>query len=122
MTKRKAAAPFISVPRTDHFMESGNQDMVYRQWLVSVRRIVAKFFTEKSKRSDECADDASKSASMTPLSVHDQLQLLMRVEMEDCRYGPYQQPVRYRPNVDHLFRRAKEDVREPSDQSDDQST
>lgn len=131
MKKRKAAAPYISVPRTDQFPETGNQEIGDWQWLSRIRRIFAKLMTGKAERSHESPDAESKSASMTTLSVHEQLQVLMTAEMEDRRrYGPYHQPVRYRANVDHLVHRAGEEVKEAahceinglSHQTDDEPT
>jgi hypothetical protein len=71
MKKRKAAVPYISVPRTNHFPETGNQDPVYRQWLVGIRRIVAKFIAEKAERSHQSPDEANK----TPLTITEQINL-----------------------------------------------
>jgi hypothetical protein len=69
----------------------------------------------------------------TPLTVTEQIELFEQLQRirpgtGNLRYGSYpQEPVRFRPNVDHLVRRANVDVDvhdpdEPSDQSDDPST
>jgi hypothetical protein len=131
MTKQKSAHPFIGVPTTtpvtDTFLATGNHDMVYWGWWAGIRRTVANFFTEKAKRLRASPEDVRK----TPLTVTEQIELLEQLQRlgagtGDRRYGSYpQEPVRCRPYVDHLVRRAKVDVREPdepSDQSDDQST
>lgn len=131
MTKQKSARPFIGVPTTtpvtDAFLETGNQDMLYWGWWAGIRRTVANFFTEKAKRLHASPEDVRK----TPLTVTEQIELFEQLQRlgagtEDRRYGSYpQEPVRFGPNVDHLLRRAKVDVREPdepSDQSDDLST
>ena len=131
MTKRKSALPFIGVstttPVTDAFSETGNQDMVYGGLWAGIRRTVANFFTEKAKRLHASPEDGSKA----PLTVTEQIELSEQLQRigpgtGNLRYGSYpQEPVRFRPNVDHLVHRAKVDVREPdepSDQSDDPST
>lgn len=128
MKKRKAAAPYISVPRTNHFPETGNQDPVYRQWLIDICRIIVKFIAEKAQHSRESPDEQRK----TPLTITEQINLLDQLQRTgaggDRGYGNYlQQPVRYRANVDHLVRRKEVneelcDINGPKDQSDDPST
>jgi hypothetical protein len=135
MTKRKSAPPFIAVrsttPATDAFLKTGNQDMVYWRYWAGICRTFANFFTDRAKRLHDSPDNGG---SKTPLTVTEQINLLEQLQrtsagMENCGYGSYlQQPVRHRPNIDHLVRRAREDVKdaefpdlnEPSDQSDDQ--
>src|SRR5215468_7980512 len=102
MTKQKSALPFIGVPTTtpvtDAFLEAGNQDMA------RIRRTVANFFTEKAKRLRASPEDVRK----TPLTVTEQIELFEQLQRlgagtGDRRYGSYpQEPVRLRPNIDHL--------------------
>jgi hypothetical protein len=98
--------------------------MVYWGWWAGFRRTVANFFTEKAKHVRASPEDVRK----TPLTVTEQIELSEKLQRigpgtGNLRYSSYpQEPVRFRPNVDHLVRRAKVDVREPdepSDQSDD---
>jgi hypothetical protein len=131
MTKQKSARPYIGVPAPKHAtevcLETGNQDPVSTALWTSIRRTIATFFAERAERLHASADDGSKA----PLTVTEQLNLFEQLQRigpgtGNLRYGSYpQEPVRVRPNVDHSVRRAKEDVREldeTSDQSDDQST
>jgi hypothetical protein len=134
MTKQKSVLPFIGVPAPKHATEAclktENQDPVYSTLWTSIRRTIATFFAERAKRLHASPDDGSK----TPLTVTEQLNLFEQLQRigpgtGNLRYGSYpQEPVRFRPNVDHLVRRPKEDVNDAefpevdgaSDQSDDQ--
>jgi len=122
MTKQNAHDPRtpgrLMVRATDIISEIGNQ------W-PRIRQIVGKFITGNSQRLPECPDGANKAALPLSIDVFEELQR-MKAEMETSGYGRYpQEPVRFRPNVDHSVRRAGDEVEDAEfhemDQTGDRS-
>jgi hypothetical protein len=132
MSKQKRGVGVSSAFQATQPFGFGTQDPAYSTWLASLRRIIVKFFAEHRNALHELPEHESKA----PLTVTEQLQLLEQLQRVgsgtgNLRYGSYpQEPVRFRPNVDHLVHRTREkpkdaDLRglDPStDQSDDEPT
>jgi hypothetical protein len=99
----------IMVRAKDIVPEIGDQ-MAYSPWWVRVRRVIANFMAGDPKRARECPNDATNTALPISIDIFEQLQCA-QAQMENRGYGScLQDPVRYCTNVDHLIRRARDEV------------
>jgi hypothetical protein len=89
------------------------------QWWDRIRRALGNFFPEKAKRSPECSAGQNK-----PLTVREQIYVQLQLERLD-RFGFYQQPRRYRANIeplDQLLGPAMEEVKDVEVRNPDESS